>query len=145
VLTDNFRQDAGYALRHLRREPGFAAAAIGILAIGIAACTVMFSMVQAVLLAPLGVDAPNDVVIMWPTQNGTVGEFPYRASRDLRARMRAFEQVALISSTTWGGSMVIEGGDPVALSGAYFDVLRARPLLGRTFCRKTMSLMRQKS
>ena len=42
----------------------------------------------------------------WIT-DGTVAESSYRVSRDMRARMRAFEAVAQVRSTTWGGSMLI--------------------------------------
>jgi hypothetical protein len=52
-------QDTRHAMRRLVRESGFAATAILILAIGIGACTAMFSIVQAVLLRPFGVAAPR--------------------------------------------------------------------------------------
>jgi putative ABC transport system permease protein len=134
------RQDAWYGMRRLAREPGFAATAILILAVGIGACTAMFSIVQAVLLRPFGVDAPKRVVMIWGgnTRHQAVGELTYAAERDLRAHIRSFEEVAVVGSVNWWGTMSIGGGEPFgmpcsAVSATFFDVLGARPLLGRTF------------
>ena len=132
--------DTRYALRRLAREPGFAATAILILAIGIGACTAMFSIVQAVLLRPFGVVAPDRVVMIWlgKTHDSTVGELAYKHYRDLRARVRSFDDIAILSSVNWGGTMTIAGGEPLGMpcsvvSATFFNVLGARPLLGRTF------------
>jgi hypothetical protein len=133
-------QDTRHAMRRLVREPGFAATAILILAVGIGACTAMFSIVQAVLLRPLGVATPDRVVMIWVgnTHDSTVGELAYNPYRDLRARMRSFDDIAILSSVNWGGSMTIAGGEPIGMpcsvvSATFFAVLGARPLLGRTF------------
>ena len=60
------------------REPGFVATAVLILAVGIGASTAMFSIVQAVLFRPLGVEAPDRLVMLW-TRNTeqSVGELSY--------------------------------------------------------------------
>ena len=73
---DAMRQDVQYTLRRLMREPGFVGTAVLILAVGIGACTAMFSIVQAVLLRPLAVDAPDRLVMVWTrsTQHSAVGE-----------------------------------------------------------------------
>jgi putative ABC transport system permease protein len=131
------QQDLRYAVRRLLRERRFAAVAVLILAVGIAACTVMFSVVQAVLLRPYNIDDPGRVVVMWPVQQDVVGEFTYNAARDLH-RLKSLEDVASISSTNWGGELTLPGDQafnvPCAVvSATFFDVLRARPLHGRTF------------
>src|SRR5436189_3967870 len=99
--------DTRYAIRRLVREPGFAATAILTLAVGIGACTAMFSIVQAVLLRPFGIAAPGRIVITWVghTHDSTVGELSYDHYRDLRARMRSFEDMAILSSVNWDGTM----------------------------------------
>lgn len=132
--------DLRYAVRRLTREPGFAATAILILAVGIGGCTAMFSIVQAVLLRPLGVESPNRVVMVWTrsTQHSAVGELSYRTYRELRARTRAFDNVAILGSVNWSGTMSIGSGEPIprpcsVVSATFFDVLGTRSLLGRTF------------
>jgi putative ABC transport system permease protein len=133
------QQDLRYAVRRLAHERRFAAVAVLILATGIAACTVMYSVVQAVLLRPYNIEAPGRVVVMWPVQQDVVGEFTYNAARDLD-RLESLEDVASISSTNWGGELTITGNQPFSVacavvSASFFDVLRARPLHGRTFRR----------
>jgi putative ABC transport system permease protein len=137
---DALQQDVRYALRRLMREPGFAGTAILILAVGIGACTAMFSIVQAVLLKPFGVDAPHRLVMVWTrsTQHSAVGELSYKTYRDLRARTRSFDDVAILGSVNWSGTMSIGAREPFhvscsAVSATFFDVLGARPLHGRTF------------
>lgn len=132
--------DLRFALRRLLREPWFAAVAILILAVGIGACTAMFSIVQAVLLRPFGVDAPDRVAMVWTrsTQHSAIGELSYKHYLDLRARARTFDDVAILGSVNWSGTIHIGAGEPLrvpctAVSATFFDVLGARPLLGRTF------------
>src|SRR6476620_529248 len=129
--------DVKYALRRLIREPRFAAFAVLLLATGVAACTVMCSVVQAVLMRPYNIESPARVVVMWPVQHDLPCEFAYNAARDLR-RLQSLESVASVGSTNWFGTLTV-GEDRVVgvpcavVSGTFFDVLRARPLLGRTF------------
>ena len=137
---DALQQDVWYAMRRFAREPVFAATAIAILAVGIGACTAMFSIVQAVLLRPFGVNAPDRVVMIWGgnTRHQAVGELTYSADRELRESIRSFQEVAIVSSVNWSGTMSLAGGEPLGMpvsvvSATFFDVLGARPLLGRTF------------
>ena len=74
-----------YSFRRLSHARWFTATAIVTLAIGIGACTAMFSIVRAVLLQPIGVSSPDRVVVLWPTSHGSPGEFPFATLRRLRA------------------------------------------------------------
>jgi predicted permease len=61
-MLTTIRQDLAYALRSVRRQPAFTSAAVGMLAIGIAATTTIFALVNGLLLKPLPVARPNELV-----------------------------------------------------------------------------------
>src|SRR5262245_54727574 len=111
-----FLADIGYALRRLRREPGFATIAVLVLAVGIGSSTAMFSMVHAVLVRPFGVSEPERVLVSWPEYRGVVGEYPFRAERDILDRIDAFEGSAVFGSVNWSGVLKRPGAKPVVLS-----------------------------
>jgi predicted permease len=130
-----------YAVRSLLKQRGLSVAAVVMLAIGIGASTAMFSIVQAVLLRPLGFDEPGRVVMLWPrniTRSHAVGEMAFRDHLDIRQRTHSFERVALVGSVNWPGTLRIGSAEPIgvpmsAVSATFFDALGAQPLLGRTF------------
>jgi putative ABC transport system permease protein len=135
---DSLTRDTRYAVRTLGRSRGFAGTAVLVLGLAMAACTAVFSVVQAVLLRPLGIDAPDRVVVFWPEYQGTTGEYPFNATRDFLSRMDSFEGVALMGSVNWPATMAIGEGAAFGVSGnavsaGFFEALRARPLIGRTF------------
>jgi len=128
------------AIRRLANEPSLAVAAIATLALGIGTCTAMFSIVQAVLLKPMGVAQPRRLVVMWPQIGETAGEFAYNAYRELGRSSSSFERVALTSSANWPiptDILLPDGrrvrGTQCVVSDTFFETLGARPLLGRTF------------
>ncbi len=92
---ESFLQDLRYALRGLRRSPGFAAAAIATLALGMGATTAIFSVIRAVLLAPLPYAEPDRRVMIWsrwksfPKTWLATGEIA-----DYRRLVSSFERVA---------------------------------------------------
>jgi hypothetical protein len=80
---DDARQDAVYAFRTLRRSPGFAVTAVVSMALGVGANTVVFSLLNSVLLRPLPVSDPDRLLFV---NRGTSSSVSYPAYRDLRDR-----------------------------------------------------------
>jgi predicted permease len=133
-----FLQDIRYALRMLRKNPGFAAAAVLTLALGIGANTAIFTVINAVLLRPLPFQHPERLVALWesnPEQEiGRAAVSPPNFV-DWSSQSRTLEQIA--AYRYWG--FVLSGGDaPERIAGArvsasLFPLLGVQPLLGRTF------------
>ncbi|MGH9535568.1 MAG: ABC transporter permease [Terriglobales bacterium] len=127
------RGDLGYALRQMRRAPGFAIAAIVILALGIGANTAIFSVIDAVMLKPLPLLRPGQLVVI---ENGP--GFPLSGPNflDMQRENHAFQGMALYTS---GEDFNLTGaGRPdhvtaMAAEANFFSVLGATPMLGRTF------------
>jgi len=85
MLVDTLLQDARYALRHMRRAPGFAAAAILTLAFGIGANTAMFTMLNAIVLKRLPIEDPDRLLAIVPINSrGTNRTTPMSAVAELR-------------------------------------------------------------
>jgi putative ABC transport system permease protein len=137
---DVLLRDIRFAARMLARSPGFAAAAIVTLGLGIGANTTMFSIVNAVLLRPLPFPEPERLMTIW---NGRADE-PLALNivslpdyREWTARSRVFEDLALFDSAGRGYNLT-GGAEPEQVSGvrvtaSFFRVLGIAPLLGRTF------------
>ena len=131
-------QDVRYGLRMLAKNPGFALVAILTLALGIGANTAIFSVVNAVLLRPLPFPQPDRLVAISGIdfRNNEKGRaLSYPDFADLRAQSQTLESAAAYGQATF---TLTGAGEPVHLkaesvSAALFTVLRAMPLLGRTF------------
>ena len=135
-ILDALRQDIRYGLRMLRRAPGFTAAAVATLAIGIGANTAMFSVVNAVLLRPLPYADPDRLVAVGErTDTGDTERVGYATFIDWQARSRSFESLAVMRS--FQPTLVVHGEAErltgVRVTWSYFDMLGVRPALGRTF------------
>ena len=135
---DTFIADARYALRVMRKNPGFAAIAILTLALGIGANTAIFSVVYAVLLKPLPYPTPNQLVVMFdakPQEGVDFTGISYPDFEDVRAQNGVFTELA----GNQEHDLTVTGrGEPfvaptAVVTAGLFDVLRAAPLLGRTF------------
>jgi putative ABC transport system permease protein len=135
-------QDARYGARLLRRSPGFAAVVVLTLALGIGANTAVFSAVDAALLRPLPFGEPDNVVSVWSRYVPESGEDHEWMSlsapelRDYRASARAVSDVAAYTTrrVNLAGGEAAPDRVAIAAGGAnLFDVLRVRPVLGRTF------------
>jgi predicted permease len=130
--------DLRYALRLLRRSPGFAVAAVTTLALGMGANTVMFSVLNTVLLRPLPYPSPDRLVQIWETDSrrgemhGVVSPYNFV---DWRSQSQAFAQLATYdyNSLVLTGQKVPARMFGVFVSAGFFDVLGVSPLKGRTF------------
>lgn len=123
-------QDLSVAIRSLFRRPGFAAAAVLLLALGAGASAAVFSVVRGVLVRPLPFAHPDRLVAVWPGEFLSNREIGY-----LRDRARRLEQVAGLSPG-WMMGLVTDTGEAVKVTGArvsdnLFLALGARPLVGR--------------
>ena len=135
-FLDTLRQDVVYGCRMLRRSPGFTAAALLTLTLGIGANTGIFTVVDAVLLRPLPYADPDHLVVAGDrTADGSLSGVGLGTIADWRARSRSFDQLAMVR--LWMPTLVTEAEAeqlPAArVSWNYFAVLGVRPALGRDF------------
>jgi predicted permease len=146
-FLDEARQDLAYALRTMRRSPLFAAIVVLTLGVGIAANTSIFTLVNALLLRPLPVDAPQELVAFGDqrrTSSFSGGSpradlFSYPLYRDLRDNNKIMPDIYASGRSPY--FMLRTNGDEVDpkgeqgrfVSGNYFRVLRVPAILGRTF------------
>jgi putative ABC transport system permease protein len=128
-------QDVSFALRSLRRSPGFAAVAILTLSLGIGANTAIFSVINSVLLRPLPYRDAQKVVFLWMTNGPSRGPLSPARFVDFRDRMTSFSASAGICQfgVILTGAGAPEQLDASSVSSSFFDVLGARPLLGDPF------------
>src|SRR5688500_16280429 len=89
------RDDIRYALRRIRREPAFAAFAVGIMALGVAAVTAVFSVVSPLMLRPLPFPQQERLVWVAGGADGGMSAVTSRTSnlRDYRTHTRSFESL----------------------------------------------------
>jgi putative ABC transport system permease protein len=128
--------DLRYAIRQLRKSPGFSAVAIATIALAIGANTAMFSFVNGLLLSPLPYPESERIVrVLEKRPNGGINGVSTLNYLDWASESTVFEYLA--AEASWGATLT--GGDePVLIRGArasvhYFDIFGARPALGRTF------------
>jgi predicted permease len=129
-------QDIRFALRILRKSPGFTIVAVLTLALAIGANAVVFSVLNALILRPLNVPQPKSLYMIERGDGGSPQQ-SYPDYLDLRDRNRSFDGIAAYDMATAGIDI---GGKPSPVwvyeaSGNYFDVLGIQPRLGRFFHR----------
>jgi putative ABC transport system permease protein len=136
---ETLRQNLRFGSRVLVKNPAYSIVAIATLAIGIGANTAIFSLVNAVLLKPLPyLESPRLVAIESGDERRGVEHFGGLSPADfwdLKEQSRVFEQMAAFSGD---GGIGVNGENAEILPGPrvttnFFDLLKARPLLGRTF------------
>ena len=136
ALLQTVRHDLRYALRLLRRSPGFATATILTLALSIGANAAIFSAVEGVLISPLPYPEPDRLVRLFE-EAPTTPHFPMAPGdfRDYRAELQTFEGIA---AYVRGDLQLGDPGRPeqlrgIQVSAGFFRVLGYQPILGREF------------
>lgn len=139
-MMETVWQDTRFAVRTLRRNPGFTFTAVAVLALGIGANTAIFSAANAFLFRPLPFGQPDRLVMLYETNPdfGWVHETAAPANvLDWRDQVGAFEDVATYSEFNDRVTLVREGEPELVgvtnVSGNFFSVLGAQPALGRIF------------
>jgi len=136
--VESLLQDFRLSLRQMRKSPGFVVMAVLTLSLGIGANTAIFSIVNAILLHPAGVDKPQQVAILHTRYTKFSLDFPdvstptYVAARSLTKLVEAaaLDQEAGFNIVNNGGTEHIAAA---RVSSQWFQVYGARPILGRTF------------
>jgi predicted permease len=127
-------QDLRYAIRQLRKSPGFAVAAVLTLAMAIGANAVVFGVMNGLILRPLNVPQAQSLFAIERASDKDMAQ-SYPNYLDLRDRNRSFDDLAAFSIT----QVALDTGESPSLtwgveaSGNYFDALRIQPYLGRFF------------
>jgi putative ABC transport system permease protein len=144
-----------FAFRELAKRRGFSSVVILLLAVGIGAASAMYSLLNQVILEPLPVHEPSELVgIKAPglkpgstlaglaLRQGTDPLFSYPMFRDLEAEQRSLSEFAgvaghydFIANAAYRSGATYENG--ILVSGNYFDVLKVKPWLGRLISRTT--------
>ncbi len=133
----DFAQDLRYGVRMLRKSPGFSAAAVLTLALGIGANTAIFSIVDAVLFRSLPYPAPDQLVVMFnvPVKRPDApAGISYRDFTEYRNQNSVFSEIA---GNTFHDLTLTGAGEPTIVNTAdvtpeIFTLLNAKPLAGRT-------------
>src|ERR1044071_3334618 len=131
-------QDIRYGSRMLRKSPMVTLVAVVSLALGISANTVIFSVVNAILLKSLPFHEPERIVLVWgnlPAEGKDRTQVSATDVDDWRQQNAVFEDVATYAG--WSATL-LGNGEPEIIYGiqvgdGYFSIMKATPLLGRTF------------
>jgi predicted permease len=137
----NSLQDLRHGTRSLRKNPGFTAIAVVVLALGIGANTAIFSVVNAALLRPLPFPEPDRLMRIWhtPPQKSFPGIPTFAISaanyEDWEKQSHSFDSMTIYSGKTFN---LTGAGEPervlaATMSPQFFSTLRVKPLLGRDF------------
>src|SRR3984885_15151097 len=131
------------AIRTLLRNKTAYVSAIAILALGVGVSEAMFSLVEAVLLRPLPFPNQGSIQVIWkvdPEAGSHVEELAYPELRDLQESIPDFEFVAVMPTSLYGYSRILQNGkaEPVQIESSpvshdFFRVLGVAPVLGRDF------------
>ncbi|HEY4249037.1 MAG TPA: ABC transporter permease [Lacunisphaera sp.] len=132
IWLEQLAQDLRYALRSLRKSPGFTATVVLTLALGIGANSAIFSVVNGVLLKPLAYHEPQRLVTLLHEGKWPVAPADFL---DWRAQNQSFQMMA--AAELWGATLTgmerAEAVPGIRFSDGMFELLGVAPLFGRTF------------
>jgi predicted permease len=145
-------QDVRYALRQLRKSPGFAVTAILTLALGVGSVTAVFSVVNAVLLRPYAFRDPGQIVVWRESIRELQNIAPvlpdnYRHYLNLKAHANTVQDAAIVQTEGFSVSTGIDHPqmtEGLSISSNFFSVLGVEPLLGRAFTAEEGQMGRDK-
>jgi macrolide transport system ATP-binding/permease protein len=136
VWLDNLARDIKFALRQLVKNPGFAATAVLVLALGIGSCIAVFAFVDAALIKPLPYETPARLVALFESMSlGPQFHISYLDFQDWQRLNRSFSSLDIYS----GGSLTlntpsgVQPADVANVSSGFFHTLGVAPVLGRGF------------
>ncbi len=135
-LVRIFFADVHYSARQLRKNPGFAATAILVLALGIGASTAIFSAVNPILFEPLPYPHPSRLMMIWEMRKGDSPlDVSFGSFHGLAERSRSFDATAVMKpwQPTMTSATQPERFEGQRVSAGYFQTLGAVPALGRDF------------
>ncbi|HKW90085.1 MAG TPA: ABC transporter permease [Candidatus Acidoferrales bacterium] len=137
-MLETIWHDLRYGARLLRKSPGFTCVAIATLALGIGANTVIFSVVNAVILRPLPFPNPQQLVVVWESdynRNVPRGTAPPADFLDWRSQNHVFQYMSAMQILSFDltGAGVPQQLWGIRVSPDFFDMLGVKPALGRTF------------
>src|SRR5436853_7136282 len=135
---DTILQDVRYGIRMMRKSPMVTLVAVISLALGISANTVIFSVVNAILLKSLPFHEPERIVLVWgntPAEGKDRNQVSATDVDDWRQQNAVFEDVTTYAG--WSATLLGEG-EPEIIYGiqvgdGYFSLMNGTPMLGRTF------------
>ncbi len=134
---DRLLQDLRYTFRGLRKSPGFTLVAIATLALGIGVNSLIFSLVNAVLLRPLPVESPGELVDIYghTATSSSHDTHSHPNYLDYRAQSETLSDV--MGFTNFFANLSIRGSSELVVgelvTESYFDLLGVRPAVGRAF------------
>ncbi|HUB79256.1 MAG TPA: ABC transporter permease [Bryobacteraceae bacterium] len=150
----NLLQDVRFGVRNLVRNRNFVLAAMLTLALGIGANTTIFSVMNSTLFKPLPFPKPDRLVLVWETfgkgpDNWNIVSAPN--FWDFQKRARSFDAMAIFDSAGRGYNLAAssdaheaEQVSGLRVSAGFFDVLGAKPIIGRTFLPEEETLGRDR-
>ena len=134
---DDLIQDLRYALRGIAKSPGFALVAVATLALGIGVNSSIFSLVNAILLRPLPVQAPEELIDIYGHSATSASHDTHSYPNYLDYKEQAQSLSGLMGYTNFFANLSIEGSSELVIgeivTDGYFSVLGVQPTLGRTF------------
>jgi predicted permease len=134
---DTLRQDIRYALRGLRRAPGFTIVAMLTLALGIGVNSAIFSIVNAVLFRPLPVERPDELVNIYGHTATSSAHETHSYPNYVEYRQQTTTLSSLIAYSNFFAHASIEGSSDLVVgelvTDNYFSTLGVRPAVGRAF------------